>query len=504
MTVSPARAAAFDILLRVETTNAYASELLHSSRLNALSPADHGLATEIVMGVLRWRSVLDEQIAAHIPQPIAKLDAEVIAALRIGAYQLLFLDRIPAHAAINDSVELVKKARKRSAAGMVNAVLRKINPASAKAGVDSGRAFSKNKTQALSSRAQPRDLLSTGPQQPSSGTADAAFSETDKSDPSESTPRRQSDNRSPFDSLPPVAQDDSVLAAHPNWLVAKWTQLYGAGAARKICTYDQQPPRTAIRADAALAEELVQEGIELEPGRLLSSARVVVQGDVTRSKAFRERRLAIQDEGSQLVALLLGHGQRILDCCAAPGGKTRIIAEQNPHARVLALDLHPHRAALLQRLVSLPNVDVVAADARRIPFAAHFDRILLDAPCTGTGTLARNPEIKWRLNPNDVARLQAYQLEILKSSMQHLSPGGQLLYSTCSLEPEENELVIEQALLAGPGFRVSNLRDRLTALRDDGVLAWEDMDSLISGPYLRTIPGLHPCDGFFAALLERE
>src|SRR5258706_5830489 len=128
MAISPARAAAFDILLRVETTDAYASELLHSSRTAALSPADHGLATEIVMGVLRWRSALDDQIAAHISQPLTKLDAEVITALRIGTYQLLFLDRIPAHAAINDSVELVKKARKRSAAGMTNAVLHKIKP----------------------------------------------------------------------------------------------------------------------------------------------------------------------------------------------------------------------------------------------------------------------------------------------------------------------------------------------------------------------------------------
>src|SRR5438876_9508694 len=133
MKTSPARTAAFDILLRVEATDAYASELLHSSRVAGLSPADHGLATEIIMGVLRWRSVLDERIGAYTSQPLAKLDAEVITALRVGAYQLLFLDRIPAHAAINESVELVKKARKRSAAGMVNAVLRKIKTSAAKA-----------------------------------------------------------------------------------------------------------------------------------------------------------------------------------------------------------------------------------------------------------------------------------------------------------------------------------------------------------------------------------
>ena len=467
MPVSPARAAAFDILLRVETTDAYASELLHSSRVAKLSPADHGLATEIVMGVLRWRSVLDEQIAAHVSQrpsaakaaansatfparlearpsrkdPLSKLDAEVITALRIGTYQLLFLDRIPAHAAINESVELVKKARKRSAAGMVNAVLRKIHP----------------KSPTLSSRA----------------------------------------------GQSPAARNDGALETHPGWLVQRWEQAYGTETAQAICAYDQSAPDTVIRADRELVEELANEEVGIEPGRLLKQAYTVVRGDLTRTRAFREKQLVIQDEGSQLIALLLGHGQRILDCCAAPGGKTRIIAEQNPDSTVIAMELHPYRAALMRRLVPVPNVHVIAADVRTMPFADQSDRILVDAPCTGTGTLARNPEIKWRLTPDDVSRIKVYQIEILSAAMKQLAPGGQLLYSTCSLEAEENDAVVDRALQGDSGFRLLDIRDRLTKIRNEGALIC-DPDSLIRGPYLRTIPGVHPCDGFFAALLQRE
>lgn len=430
MPISPARAAAFDILLRVETTDAYASELLHSSRAGTLSPADHGLATEIVMGVLRWRSVLDEQIARHVDKSFAKLDAEVRTALRIGAYQLLFLDRIPSHAAINESVELIKRARKRSAAGMVNAVLRKIV-------------------------------------------------------------RR---------SLP---RSSWALKTHAAWLVERWERTYGTAAAQAICSYDQEAPKTVIRADAALTQELETEGVQLKPGSLLKNAHQLTHGDITTTRAFREKRLTIQDEGSQLVALLLGRGDRMLDCCAAPGGKTRIMAEQNPNSTVIATELHPHRTALMRSLVSLPNIHIIATDIRTMPFAEQFDRILVDEPCTGTGTLARNPEIRWRLKSDDITRMQAYQIEILSAAMKQLAPGGQLLYSTCSLEPEENEVVIEHVLHANNSFRLLEMRYRLGELHNQGALVC-DPDSLVRGPYLRTIPGVHPCDGFFAALLERQ
>jgi 16S rRNA (cytosine967-C5)-methyltransferase len=471
MPVSPARAAAFAVLMRVEQTDAYASELLHSEKFAKLSAADHGLATELVMGVLRWRGVLDEQTARYVQQPLPKLDLEVLTAVRLGAYQVLFLNRVPAHAAINESVELVKQAKKKSAAGLVNAVLRKI-----------------------------------ASQHPSPGGTGEELS----------LPRGTS---------------------HPRWIIERWEQLYGEEVTRKICDYDQSAPKSVVRispetpearVNGALHSGLISHienagndrgpapvgqprataataigGVHLEPGKLLSHAAIVAAGDVSQSAAFRNHELVIQDEGSQLVALLMGTGKTILDCCAAPGGKTRILAQENPDATVVAIELHPRRAALLKRLVSEPNIRVVAADARAIPFSGQFDRILVDAPCSGTGTLARNPEIKWRLKPEDLIRLQTYQLEILSATMRQSAPAGQVIYSTCSLEPEENQQVIEKALAANSGFRAVDARERLNELSESGELAWKDIDSLLDGPYLRTIPGVHPCDGFFAAVLEQ-
>ena len=459
MAVSPARAVAFEILLRVAREDSYAAELLHSAPLAKLSTRDHGLATELVMGVLRWQSLLDRRLAVASSQKLGRLDGEVVAALRLGVYQLQFLSRVPARAAIFESVELVKAARKRSAASFVNAVLRTI----------AGRG------------------------------AEDIFAEIGKSP----------------DSIT-LAQN----AAHPPWLVARWTERYGLEAARQICTHDQTVPATTIhihdtrssedRTDAELAEA----GVQLAPGQLLSTARRVLAGDVTGTRAYQEGRVSIQDEGSQLVALLAGRDEttgdrpivdcRILDCCAAPGSKTALIARRNPRAKVLATELHPHRARLLQNLSRLPNVHVVAADARQLPFSFAFARILADVPCSGTGTLARNPEIKWRLKAEDLRDLHSRQVAILKSALAQLAIGGRLVYSTCSLEREENEAVVEAALEGTSEFKVADCKGELEQLRQSGEMCWKDTAALLAGPYLRTIPGVHPCDGFFAAMIERK
>jgi len=235
----------------------------------------------------------------------------------------------------------------------------------------------------------------------------------------------------------------------------------------------------------------------------------VLAGDVIATHAYQEGRISIQDEASQLVALLAGQGRtiadcKILDCCAAPGSKTALLARRNPHAKVFATELHPHRARLLQNLHRLPNVHVVAADARHLPFSSSFDRILADVPCSGTGTLARNPEIKWRLNAGDLLDLQSRQIAILKSALAQLAIGGRLVYSTCSLEHEENEAVIEAALEGTAEFKVADLKGELEQLQQSGEMCWQDIASLLAGPYLRTIPGIHPCDGFFAAVIERR
>jgi 16S rRNA (cytosine967-C5)-methyltransferase len=452
--VSPARAAAFDILLRVERESSYASELLHSRTYERLAAVDHSLATELVMGVLRRRSLLDSQIAGSSAQPLSKLDLEILTALRLAVYQLHWLSRIPARAAINESVELVKRARKRSAAPFVNAVLRKLA---------------------------------------------AGISHVDDSP-------QPAINHASVETL-------AASSAHPLWLVERWTQAYGPDSALRICQHNQSVPVTAIRLRHPEAEDRLRaEGIELAPGAFLASARRVQRGDITGTAAFRAGLCVIQDEASQLAAALVGRGAHVLDCCAAPGGKTAALADRNPNADIAAVELHPHRARLLRKLLSAHEpqteagarrVRVVAADARNLPFATKFDRILADVPCSGTGTLSRHPEIKWRLTPEDLADLRLRQLAILRSAMAQVAAGGRLIYATCSLEREENEEVIEPSLEKGSPFCLIDCRVELERLQQEGELVWPDLSSLTRGPYLRTLPGIHPCDGFFAAIMEK-
>jgi 16S rRNA (cytosine967-C5)-methyltransferase len=440
---SPARVAAYEILLRVEREASYATELLHSTRLARFSDADKALATELVMGVLRWRASLDHALASACDQPIAKLDLEVLTALRLGAYQLAYLERVPAHAAVHESVELTKRAKKRSAAPLVNAVLRRL--------------------------ANQRAALSAHP--------------------------------------PVEAANVGELAgrySHPKWLVERWVRNFGLATAARICEADQSVPTTALRLTAGVTDEdLRSEGIEVAPGALLKRARRVVSGDIAKSKAFAAGRIAIQDEASQLVAALVGTGSRILDCCAAPGGKTAAIAERNPQAQIVAAELHPHRARALRRRVPQANVRVITADALALPLDGAFDCVLADVPCSGTGTLARNPEIKWRLAPGDLDDLHRKQVAILCAALDRVARGGRLVYATCSLEPEENEGVVNEAMAPHRGFRLLDCSEHLRALKSAGELAWGEPDSLVREGFLQTLPGVHPCDGFFAAVVER-
>jgi 16S rRNA (cytosine967-C5)-methyltransferase len=467
MPVSAARAAAFDILLRVEKESSYASELLHSASYERLSLADHALATELVMGVLRWRSRLDDEIAAAASQPLSKLDAEVLIALRLAIYQFRFLDRVPQRAALHESVELVKRARKRSAAPFVNAILRKLSDARLTHGPPAADKLSTPETLA-------REL------------------------------------------------------AHPLWMVERWAQEYGLAAARQICEHNQSIPKTAIRVRRAAAEaQLTREGISLLPGSLLASARLIAAGDITKTQACRTGQVVIQDEASQLVAALVtpvppesrstnsgSHSgahfgtDRILDCCAAPGGKTLAMADHNPGASITAIERHPHRARLLKKLVArlepATRIQIIVADALRLPTSELFDFVLADVPCSGTGTLARNPEIKWRLSFGDIVELHERQFAILRSALGRVAPGGRIIYSTCSLEKEENEDVVERALAEDKMFRLLDCRVELDRLKAAGELTWAGAAPLTRGQYLRTIPGVHPCDGFFAAILGRS
>src|ERR1043166_601224 len=295
MAVAPARNAAFNILLRVEREAAYAVELLHSALLDELSSVDRHLVTEIVMGVLRWRSVLDQTIALLSFTPFRKLDLEVLTALRMGVYQKQFLSKIPAHASVNETVELVKQAKKTSAAGLVNAVMRKVKSAAY----------------------DPRASRLSG------GTASL-----------------------------------SAALAHPKWLVGRWSALFGQDVAQKICEYDQRISATVLRLSSPEDEAtLAAQGVQLACGALMSTARIVTTGDASVAQLFHEGTITIQDEGSQLVAALVGKGRRILDCCAAPGGKTAAMATRLPEAEIVATELPPSPSTPPRKIAPPPQVN---------------------------------------------------------------------------------------------------------------------------------------------------
>jgi 16S rRNA (cytosine967-C5)-methyltransferase len=356
-TVSSARALAYEILTAVER-GAYASDLL-AARTGPLDPRDAGLAAEIVLGVLRYRAQLDFLIEHYSGKPAGRLDAPVRQALRMGIYQLRFLERIPAHAAVSESVELIKRAGKRSAAGFANAVLRKVDRA-------------------------------------------------------------------------PVAwPNPAVELSHPGWLLERWERQYGAETAAAMARANLRVPDSYVNPQTA----------------------------------------RIQDIGSQSIVplLRLGPGQEFLDLCAAPGNKTAQALAAG--VRATACDIHLRRLAPLKSL----GIDLVLLDGTRpLPFRGRFDRILVDAPCSGTGTLAHNPEIKWRLQPADLPDLHARQTCLLEQARRALAPGGLLVYSTCSLEREENEDVVATV---------------------PGGLVVETM---------RRLPGRDPGDGFFAAVIRAE
>ena len=325
-------------------------------------------------------------------------------------------------------------------------------------------------------------------------------------------------------------------AAYPEWLVARWKTFYGSEACQGICEQGQKEPRTALRLLTLEAEQTLRsQGLAIQPGTLLAKARIFShQEDLTdvpppeRSKAMQgttnsrsallenQAQVQIQEEGSQLVAELLGQGARILDCCAAPGGKTAVLMQNNPGAQLLVCDVHSIRLAGMRRRLAISHpaarVEFCSADAAALKGVGPFDRILCDVPCSGTGTLARNPEIRHRLQPADLTRQAERQRAILANALRLLAPGGRLLYSTCSLEPEENQEVVEACLdSAENSDRVWNrldLRQEFDRLKQDGIVRGESASTLratgFREGYLRTLPGLHTCDGFFAALIERR
>ncbi len=456
MPVSAARKIAFDILSRVASQDAYASDLLHAELTAKVKSEDAALATELTMGVLRQKRLLDFLIETYSRKRGGAIDVEVAIALRLGIYQLRFLDRIPARAAVNESVELVKRARKRSAATFVNAILR--------------RAADNSQT--------PVATLIPG-------------------------------------NLP-QSEHLAILYSHPAWLIERWLKEFGEWRTIALLESNNRTPETAGAFLFAEGREediksLERSGIRITPGRWLRDAFRASGGDISRAPVFRRGRVSVQDEASQIVPRLLNvrAGNSVLDLCAAPGGKTVTLARAaGTGALVVATDRHAHRLrtmrAQLER-VDLKDVRLAEIDATRpLPFRQKFKRILVDAPCSGTGTLARNPEIRWRLSPDDLAEFHTRQVAMVVSALSHLEDGGRLVYSTCSLEFDENERVIEVALANRTGFR-RVARAEVEAAIAPHLVSGANVASLFdaSGAF-HTFPPEHQTDGFFAIAIERR
>jgi len=453
--VSPARFEAFTILMELDrSASVHADDELRGARVTALTPQDRNLCTTLVLGTLRWQIRLDAAIRTQLAKPNAKLDAAIRIALRLGLFQLHYLDRIPPHAAIGESVSLARKAGHEHASRMVNAVLRKLF-------------------------------------------------QVPKPD---------------FTALPEDSAELAAATAHPQWLVERWITNYGIATAQATCQNGQHQPELDLRLeDSAIEAELAAEGVALAPGAILSTARRVLSGDVTSSEAFRSGRVRIQEEGSQLIGELCGDVQQvpktILDCCAAPGGKTLILAERNSQANVTALEISPTRCEALRSRIAesrfAAQIEVIQGDAAALPSEPKFDLILADVPCSGTGTLGRNPEIRHRLQPADLKRHHQRQCAILRGALR--AGSGRVIYSTCSLEPEENAEVVAEVLAEHPDWRQIPVANVLRELRDEGILmtAYNEDFLVACAPdgSLTILPGsLGPdvqTDGFFVAILEK-
>ena len=425
---STERRLALQILTDVEAGKRTLGELLAQPKIEALPPRDRGFLHELVLGTLRHRGRIDHALARAIDRPLAELDPAVRECLRLGAYQVLML-RVADHAAVSESVDLVRENAPR-AAGFVNAVLRRLAREGAPAAVDPVK-----------------------------------------------------------DPLTWLTSEGSL----PRWLAERWMKAWGApvAVARARAFLEPAPatfrvnprrPEAAARIEAAglAARVLPLEGAwEATAGRPIELAR--------------EGLLYLQDLGSQVVARLAASPGDVLDACAAPGGKSLLLADLHPDARVTALDVSPRRLASLAALAArwgAARVQATAGDAGDPPFApARFDSVLLDAPCSGLGTLGRNPDIRWRVQAPDIAGHAARQHRLIASAAELVKPGGRLVYSACTLEPEETDEVVRELL------------------KQRGDLALVDPPAwaapFTDGPFVRVRPEVHRADGFFAAVMTR-
>ena len=430
--------------MRVETTDAFADVLLADRLARAvLSAPDQALATRLVYGTLAWQGRLDHHLKGLVRMPLADLEPAVRAALRLGLYQLLFLDRIPAYAAVDASVGLARAAAGAGAAGLVNAVLRRA--------------------------------------------ARAGAGELPLPDPA----------ADPLERL-------AIEWSHPRWLVERWVAEVGREELPLLLAANNVRGPSAVRANRlrtsrdALRAELAAAGVAARPSPWAADGLVIDDGAarLRALPAWREGRLAFQGEASQLVTMLLAPapGDRLLDACAAPGGKAvQMAVLLEGRGLVVALDRRPGGGRRIRDeavRLGAACVEPVVGDARQPPLARPFDAVLVDAPCSGLGTLRRHPELRWRRRPEDVPRLAALQREILADVAPLVRAGGVLVYAVCTLAREENEDVVEWFRSAHPAFVLD--RPALPA------------DLVTPAGHLRTLPHRHGLDGFFAARLRLD
>ena len=435
MAPSPARKAAFRNLFRIVREGAFSSEVLARDE-GLVDARDLGLSKMITLGTLRNQRLLDGLIDRYSKRPLEKLDPEIQIILRMSAFQLVFLEKTPDYSVINDAVDLAKAAKKRSAAGLVNAVLRKISANDQGAWI--------------------------------------------------------------------VKQEPSRAFSLPRWIFRRWVNQYGEPRALEIAELNNIEPPVCFRftskfdhlpEDERSVLKKKLRPIPIEKSERVGSALIAGRSHELLRELREEGLIYFQSEASQLVAALVGetNANRILDVCAAPGSKATELARQSPDSDIFCLDLHVKRARTLRRLATNQEAElhVACADAETtLPVDdSSFDTVLVDAPCSGTGTFRRNPEIRYRLTEEDLSRLQLKQLNILRNASKAVRLGGHLIYSTCSLEREENEDVLSLFLQEENGFSVVPLSD---------VRELENNSS-----FLRLFPDESNADGFFAAKLIR-
>jgi 16S rRNA (cytosine967-C5)-methyltransferase len=450
--IAPARIAAFDILSAVSAGNADLPSAIAFTRAGLQDDRDRALAAEIATGVQRWRAALDHLIVTFSKRPLNRLDSEIVEILRLSAYQLLHLTRVPAAAVVDDAVDLAKRAGKKSASGFVNAVLRTISR---------------------------RRLDLPLPPRP----ADPA------------------DREATLDYL-------STTLSHPRWLASRWLDRYGLDATEAWMQFNNSAAPLTLRvnplriAAADLVKRLDDEDVRVRPGAYAPGALIVEDGHPLRGDGLEQGWFVVQDEASQLVAMLAGArpGLRVLDACASPGGKTTAMAAaMNGDGWIVASDLRDRRIQLLRRTVATAgatNVAIVRADLRvPLPFTRPFDLVVVDAPCSGLGTLRRDPDIRWRRHERDLPSLAAAELTMLQRAADAVAVNGRLVYATCSSEPDENDGIVDAFLATTPEFSPLDARAAAPDLPPEVV---DDRGRL------RTEPHRHGLDAFFGAVFTRR